>query len=123
MSSDLTVECIRWALQAQALRAETAASNIARSNMNGVTGKSVDFASQLEVVKQLLAQANGNNDDWNSVISHAGVVYTLQGAPGAHLSADAEVADMSDAAGRYAALTEGISRHFSLIEIAISKGR
>ena len=117
---DITTEAVRLGLDVAQVRAEMASGNIARASLPGATMKEANFVDALEALGAAARNDSGAGARMQAIsqqslrgeIAEAG---TLDAA-----SLDDQVAELSTQGLAYRALTDGLSRHFALMQLAIS---
>jgi flagellar basal-body rod protein FlgB len=117
---DITTEAVRLGLDLAQVRAEVASANIAHANTAGATLQRADFAEALEA---LAAAAKGDSSAKARLqaISPQSLHDEIeQSAVADAASLDDQVAELSTQGLAYRALTDGLSRHFALMQLAIS---
>jgi flagellar basal-body rod protein FlgB len=120
MSSDLAIEATRLALGMQERLAQIASTNIATAGLGEARAKRLDFSG----MQSLLDAATSTSADGTSMAKSLqaaanGLTNVPTDVVDGPIEVDAEVADMVAAGTRYQGLTEGLSRHFSLMRLAI----
>lgn len=118
-----TTATLAFALNAASLRQQAIATNIANAHTLGYAPQRVDFASQLEDARRSL-EARGSLDP----LTLASVRLQVESHPGADgarpdVQLDMETARLAENAVHYQALLKGLSRHLSILSIAVSDGR
>ena len=121
----VTTAALSLALDAATLRQQAIAANIANANTAGYKPVRVNFEAQLDDAR-LALQSEGRLD----AASLAGVSPRLEidrsyGAQGLSpkVMIDVEVARLAQNAVQYQALVKGLSRHFSILSMAVSDGK
>lgn len=119
----ITTATLGLALDAASLRHQAIATNIANANTIGYVPQRVSFEAQLDEARRTLRE-RGSIDPF----ALAGVKVQLEAVPDAGgqpatVRLDVEVANMSQNAVQYQALTKGLSRHFAIMTSAVSDGR
>lgn len=120
MDSVVPIEMAGWAMRLEQSRAEAASFNIATANVAGSRPVYVDFASQLEALRSLVA--SGEAEAANDIALIVGQSPTLTPLPASQEAAalDEEVASLAAAELRFKTLAETISREFALLTLAAS---
>jgi len=119
----VTTATLSLALEAATRRHQAIAANIANANTEGYTPVKLSFEAHLAEARDAL-RAQGSVD----LLSLSGVhmelepVLDAQGNPAA-VRVDAEVAEMAANAVHFQALTQGLSRHLSILATAAGDGR
>lgn len=119
----ITTATLSLALEAASRRQQAFAANIANAATEGYTPVRVAFESQLAEARQALRD-KGTVD----AFALAGVrlepeaVLDAEGQP-AKVQLDVEVAEMARNAVQYQALTQGLSRHLSILAAAAADGK
>lgn len=117
---DITTEAVRLGLDLAQVRAEIASSNIARANVPGASLASADFSMATGALQAAVHQ--------DGTVAVLGSIRreTLQaqvhdaGSLADATSLDDQVAEMSTQGVLYRALTDGLSRRFALMQLAIT---
>lgn len=118
-SSELTIEAVRLALGASALRHEVITTNIANVSTPDYVRMKVSFDEQLAS-----ALAGAQASGMGAAEQLAGLRPTVEAAPeGGKVQIDTEMTAMSENSLRYHALTRGLSRYFSILDAIVSGGR
>lgn len=117
---DITTEAVRVGLDLAQVRAEIASTNIARANIPGATLQQADFADALATLGAAVTGDAGAGARLQAISQES-----LRGQIGQAGTADAaslddQVAELSTQGLAYRALTDGLSRHFALMQLAIS---
>lgn len=119
-SSDLVIEVTSWAMRLEQSKTDMASRNIATANIPGSRPMQVDFASQINLLKNAVS----TNTDVASIAGLLSQSFTTTESKNTGISGgvqlDAEVADLTTAELRYKTLAEGLSRQLSLLTIAAS---
>jgi flagellar basal body rod protein FlgB len=117
---DITTEAVRLGLDLAQVRAEIASTNIARANIPGATLQQADFADALGALAAASKGDAGAGARLQSISPESlrNEIGEL-GASGV-ASLDDQVAELSTQGLAYRALTDGLSRHFALMQLAIS---
>lgn len=119
----VTTATLSLALEAASRRHQAIAANIANAGTEGYTPVRLAFEAHLAEARQTLRD-RGSVDPF----ALAGVrmelepVLDAEGRP-AKVQVDAEVADMARNAVQYQALTQGLSRHLSILAAAAADGK
>lgn len=119
----LTTATLSMAMNAAVLRQQAIAANIANANTLGYAPVKLAFESYLEEARRAVRE-KGSVDSF----SLAGVRMELQpaldaqGQP-AKVQLDTEMAELARNAVQYQALTQGLSRHLSILATAVADGR
>ena len=119
----LTTATLSMAMNAAVLRQQAIAANIANASTNGYTPMKLAFERYLADARQAVRE-KGSVDSF----SLAGVRMELepaldaQGQP-ARVQLDSEMAELARNAVQYQALTQGLSRHLSILATAVADGR
>lgn len=117
---DITTEAIRLGLDLAQVRAEIASTNIARANLPGAAPQSADFADALDALGAAARGDTGAGERMHA-ISQQSLRSEIEPSPAAiAASLDDQVAELSTQGLAYRALTDGLSRHFALMQLAIS---
>lgn len=117
---DITTEAVRLGLDLAQVRAEIASNNVAQANMPGAMLQRADFGDALAA---LAAAENGGSgaESRLQAISQASLRGKIEQSGTADAaSLDDQVAELSTQGLAYRALTDGLSRHFALMQLAIS---
>lgn len=117
---DITTEAVRLGLDLAQVRAEIASANVARANVPGAMLQRADFADALDAL-EAAAKGDAGAEARMQAISQQ----SLRSEIGQSVAADAaslddQVAELSTQGLAYRALTDGLSRHFALMQLAIS---
>lgn len=119
-SSDLVIEVTSWAMRLEQSKTDIASRNIAAANIPGSRPMQVDFASQINLLKNAVS----TNTDVASIAGLLNQSFNTTESKNTGISGgvqlDAEVADLTTAELRYKTLAEGLSRQLSLLTIAAS---
>ncbi len=119
----ITIATVSLALEAAARRQETFAANLANANVDGYVPQRVAFEAQLAQARaSLQEQGRVHPRDLERVTIELEPVLDAAGAP-ARVQLDVEVAEMARNAVQYQALSQGLSRHLSLLAAAAGDGR
>lgn len=119
----ITTSAVSLALDAAALRQQVISANIANASAPGYIPQKVRFEEYLEGAKATL-QARGRLDaaalqsfrvDVVPVVDQAGMAGAVK--------LDMEMADMARNAVHFQALARGLSRHFSILQMAANDGK
>lgn len=118
-----TTATLALALNAASLRQQAIATNIANVHTLGYTPQRVDFDAQLEDARRSLA-ARGSLEP-RTLADVRPQVKSLVGAGGAlpAVQLDMETAQLAENAVHYQALLKGLSRHLSILSVAVNDGR
>lgn len=118
---DITTEAVRLGLDLAQVRAEIASTNIARANLPGAALQCADFADALEALGAAASGDTGAGARMQA-ISQQSLRSEIGSSPEAKKAAslDDQVAELSTQGLAYRALTDGLSRHFALMQLAIS---
>lgn len=117
---DITTEAVRLGLNLAQVRAEIASTNIARANVSGAMTRAPDFA---DAVNALHGAVNGNADAAEKLRTYSPSSLRHQATHSISdttISLDDQVAELSTQGLTYRALTDGLSRHFALMQLAIA---
>ncbi|HET7370771.1 MAG TPA: hypothetical protein VFK45_08030 [Gammaproteobacteria bacterium] len=119
--SDINIELVRWRLDLAQARAALASANIANVHTAGYTARRLDFASQVERLRQGF-EGNGAEAALREVRAEgfSPEPRLPQNLLGASVNLDDEIVQLVDAGARYRALTAMLNRHFGLMRLAIS---
>lgn len=119
----ITIATVSLALEAAARRQETIAANVANANVEGYVPQRVAFETQLAQARASLQERGAVQPrDLERVTIEVEPVFDAGGVP-ARVQLDVEVAEMARNAVQYQALTQGLSRHLSLLAAAAGDGR
>lgn len=116
-----TIDALSAAMDIHQFRANIAAQNIAKTNVNGALVSSFDYNTFLtllsgkEGVELKQAVQTVQTADLNQYVHHD--VATKKP------SLDELIMEVSSASGRYQQLADGVSRQFGLMQLAIKGGR
>ncbi|MEI7037470.1 hypothetical protein [Fulvimonas yonginensis] len=116
---DITTEAVRLGLDLAQVRAEIASANIARANVPGATLQRADFADALDVLGAA-AKGDAGAGARMQAISQQSLRNQIGPVVADGTSLDDQVAELSTQGLAYRALTDGLSRHFGLMQLAIS---
>lgn len=117
---DITTEAVRLGLDLAQVRAEIASANIAHANLPGATLQRGDFADALDALAGA-AKGDMNANTRMQAISPQSLRNEIgQAGIADAASLDDQVAELSTQGLAYRALTDGLSRHFGLMQLAIS---
>ena len=117
---DITTEAVRLGLDLAQVRAEVAGTNIARANLPGAALQRAVFADALDALGAA-ARGDRNAGARMQAISQQSLHNEIEQSLTADAtSLDDQVAELSTQGFAYRALTEGLSRHFGLMQLAIS---
>lgn len=121
--TDLTIDAARLALGMQQLRAETAAQNIARANVQGAHATRLDFSESQALLGQVASDGADLDPSLGRMLRMAADEVphvTAAESPGTPIHLDEQVADAAAANLSYQALGEALSRHLGLMRLAIA---
>jgi flagellar basal-body rod protein FlgB len=119
----ITVASMSKALDAASLRQQAIASNIANVNTVGYVRQEVSFESQLDDVRQEIAE-RGSTDLFTLASVNARVAAaTARGGANAKVELDMEMADMASNAMQYQTLLKALAKNYSLLSSAANDGR
>lgn len=119
-SSDLIIDVTSWAMRLEQTKADMASRNIAAANIPGSRPMQVDFASQVNLLKNAL-NTGADVGSINGLLRQSfGTTPSKSVGIGGGVQLDTEVADLTSAELRYRTLAEGLSRQLSLLTIAAS---
>lgn len=122
--TNLLISTVSAVMRLEQMRAEVAANNIAMSNVPGASVDRFDAFAQFESLRaavndpsrlagELAAMAGLEKSDYSRASNGSDHEFSL----------DAAVLEMSTASTRYQSLSEGVSRQFALMRLAIGGGR
>lgn len=117
---DLTTEAVRLGLDVSQTQAWMASANIARADVPGAGVYRASFSDALGALQQAAMQAPDAGQVLNAIHSdtlRAEIREVPAGANGVQL--DDQVAALNLASTTYTALSNGLSRHFALMQMAI----
>jgi flagellar basal-body rod protein FlgB len=119
----ITTATLGLALDAASMRQQAIAANIANHSTEGYVARKLDFESQMVDARRSL-DTKGTVDAFSlsAVRLQLEPALDAQGQP-AKVQLDEQVADMAQNAVQYQALAKGLSRHFSLLSLAINDGK
>jgi flagellar basal body rod protein FlgB len=117
---DITTEAVRLGLDLAQVRAEIAGANIARANVPGATMQRADFASALDALAAAERGDAGAGTRMQAISQQSLRGEIEQSGADDAASQDDQVAELSIQGLAYRALTDGLSRHFGLMQLAIS---
>jgi flagellar basal-body rod protein FlgB len=120
---NITTAALALALDAASLRQQAIAANIANHGTEGYVPQQVDFEAQMEGARRTL-DAPGALDPaaLANVKPHLAPMLDAQGRP-ANPQIDQQVADLASNAVQFQALAKGLSRHYSILSIAVNDGK
>jgi len=118
-SFNLLVDAVALAMDVSRSQATAANLNIASANVSGGRLHRADFARAQGL---LIGMSHGElaMDGAVRQLRAAGIDMRDAGEAQGDVNLDDEVARMVEASGRYQALTDTLSRHFSLMSLALS---
>ncbi len=119
-SSDLVIDVISWAMRLEQAKADMASRNIASANIPGSRPMQVDFASQINLLKNTLYTGANTESVAGLLRQPFTTVESDNVGIGGGVQLDSEVADLTSAELRYKTLAEVLSRQLSLLTIAAS---
>lgn len=117
---DITTEAIRLGLDLAQVRAEIASTNIAGANVPGAALQRADFASALAALGAASRGEAGAGARMQAISQQALRSEIKPSGPVDATSLDDQVAELSIQGLAYRALTDGLSRHFGLMQLAIT---
>ena len=115
----VTLALVSHALDAATLRQAAHAQNIANANVPGAQRVRVSFEDQLTSLQSALAAHQSVLPD---DVPEPNVVPDLS-AQGGHIDLDTELAEMSKNSMHYQALARALSRHMSIMSLAVTDGK
>lgn len=119
----ITTAALGLALDAASLRHKAIAANIANANTEGYVPMRVTFEEQLSDARESL-QTRAAIAPFALTGLRAQIVPAIDvDGQGSRVQLDVEVAKMAENTVHYQALLKGLSRHFALLNSAISDGR
>lgn len=116
---DITTEAVRLGLDLAQVRAEIASTNIARANIPGATLQRADFADALATLGAVARGDMGEGERLQAITQESLRGQIEQSGSADAASLDDQVAELSTQGLAYRALTDGLSRHFALMQLAI----
>lgn len=119
-SSDLVIDVTSWAMRLEQTKADMASRNIATANIPGSRPMQVDFASQVNLLKNAVYTGADTESIAGLLRQSFGATASKNTGIGGGVQLDTEVADLTSAELRYKTLAEGLSRQLSLLTIAAS---
>jgi flagellar basal body rod protein FlgB len=120
---DITTEAVRVGLAIAKTRMQIASSNIAHANMPGTSMHRADFAHVLSMLEEVVRSPSTASAYRLAQIdqdSLQGSIEKLGPASDNTASLDDQVAELNIDSTRFKALTEGLTRRFALMQLAIS---
>ncbi len=119
-SSDLVIDVTSWAMRLEQTKADMASRNIAAANIPGSRPMQVDFANQVNLLKNAVYTGADTESIAGLLRQSFGTTASKNTGIGGGVQLDTEVADLTSAELRYKTLAEGLSRQLSLLTIAAS---
>lgn len=122
LTHGVTFDLVSRAMDAAALRHKVLAGNIANANTAGYRPATVEFESRLEAARRQLAAGGSVTSD---VLGNAApkVVTQDRDARTGVGSLDLQAARMAENTLHYEALARALTRHVSILGVAINEGR
>lgn len=120
MASELTVDAVRMALNLNKLRAEVASWNIVNASAADAPRFVIDHSMTDALLQEAASAASGSARQALAQPSSPTMAIVNEQYDADRPSLDELVADSVSAGLNYQALTESLSRHFSLMRLAIS---
>jgi flagellar basal body rod protein FlgB len=117
---DITTEAVRLGLDLAQVRAEIASGNIARASIPGATVQKADFADALGALGAAAKDEAGAGTRMQAISQQSLRSEIVQAGSIDAASLDDQVVELSTQGLAYRALTDGLSRHFALMQLAIS---
>jgi flagellar basal-body rod protein FlgB len=117
-----TTTLVRLALDAAQMRHRAHVTNIANAGVPGYAPVRLDFGDALARAQAQLAQ-NPGDAEIQALSPDVVLATDPHGRPIGSVELDVEMADMVHNAMDYQALLKGLSRHLSILSMAISDGR
>jgi flagellar basal-body rod protein FlgB len=119
----ITTTALALAMDAAALRQQAIAANIANHSTEGYVPQQVDFAAQMAQARRSLDETGRLDAAALAEIQpHLWPVLDANGLP-AKVQLDEQMADMAQNAVRFQALAKGLSRHLSVLALAVNDGK
>lgn len=125
MSADigLTLDAVHLAMNLEQVRARVVAHNIATANVPGSRAMRMNVGEPLGQLRAALADPALLAQTLHALKAERPQKYQQTLPLDTPLALDDQVAEMSAASGRYQALTDGVSRQFALMQLAMRGGR
>lgn len=119
--SAVNVELVRWRMDLAQARASVASANIANVHTQGYLAQRLDFAQQIEQLRQAFAGENAES----ALRQIQAEGFSPEPADtrdllGASVNMDDEIVELVNASTRYRALTTMLNRHFGLMRLAVA---
>ncbi len=123
--ANLLIDTVSAVMRLEEMRARSAAKNIAIANVPGAGIERFDAMLQFDRLRTAVSDSKSLATEVALMSRHAESEYlhTSPTSLDTPMALDAQVLEMSAASGRYQALSEGVSRQFALMRLAISGGR
>ena len=118
-----TGSLLKMALDAAQLRHQVHVTNIANANVSGYTPMRLNFADELARMREALASDPSGAGVSSELQVMAEPASDGQGHAIDHVEVDMEVAEIAKNTLHYQAVLKGLSRHLSIIGMAIGDGR
>lgn len=119
-----TMGVLRLALDAASLRHRVIAHNVANTNTDGYTPLRVSFEEQFDSLRSALGRPEPVErsllEGPRPVISQDA---PLDGGAAARVELDMEIAKLAQNTVHYQALLRGVSKHLSILGIAVTEGK
>lgn len=118
---DMTTEAVRLGLDMAQLRAQVASANIAAANVPGAPVYRADFADAVATLRDVVRHPGGEASEIASITAD-GLRAEIRQVPATGdglVRLDDQVAELGVDGVTYRALSEGLSRHFALMQLAI----
>lgn len=121
--TSLLVDTVSAVMRLEEMRAQVAARNIAMANVPGASVERFDSSFQFEKLRAAVQDASQLSSEVALMNSLGEGDYLQKGEQSQMISLDAHVLELSSASTRYQALSEGVSRQFALMRLAIGGGK
>lgn len=119
---DITTEAVRLGLDLAQMRAQIASANIANANVPGARTERADFADALAALRNAAEEPESGTARLAAITPESlrAEVQHVVAADANPTALDDEVAQLNVESVSYRALTEGLTRRFALMQLAIS---
>lgn len=114
---------LKLALDAAHLKQQVHAANIANANVQGYAPLRLSFGDQLARLRDALAAGDAPAGLPDALDAELAPAVDEQGRAAAKVEIDQEVAEIAHNTLHYQALLRGMSKHLSLMALAIADGR
>lgn len=122
--TSLLIDTVSAVLRLHEARAQVAARNIAMHNVPSARVERFDASASFSRLQAAIGDQRALAREVAAITAAADRDYVTELESGkADVSLDALVLELSTASGRYQALSEGVSRQFALMKLAIGGGK